>query len=100
HHHAHHLYLRFMPYFNPITHVEQRGTITILLQTETSTLARRRILNYVAAGLAFYGLNPVVLLSPSRGGQYWVFCVPFVFKDSRTAPIMCAVRESCHPASA
>ncbi|MEG7521873.1 MAG: hypothetical protein M3H12_02065, partial [Chromatiales bacterium] len=26
HHHAHHLYLRFMPYFNPITHVEQRGT--------------------------------------------------------------------------
>ncbi|MEG7522096.1 MAG: ATP-binding protein, partial [Chromatiales bacterium] len=41
--HAHHLYLRFMPYFNPITHVEQRGTknnglLSIPLVTEGRTI--------------------------------------------------------------
>ncbi|MEG7524368.1 MAG: hypothetical protein M3H12_14920, partial [Chromatiales bacterium] len=43
HHHAHHLYLRFMPYFNPITHVEQRGTINTfcsLIRVISSVLRR------------------------------------------------------------
>ncbi|MBA1446516.1 MAG: Fic family protein, partial [Gammaproteobacteria bacterium] len=33
---AHHLYLRFMPYFNPITHVEQRGTKNICNYANTT----------------------------------------------------------------